>query len=102
MHRTVVLNVVGLTPDLLKAAPNILALARDGAWRPLTTITPALTCSVQASFVTGQLPRDHISYVATITTKITNAVAIKISQTPRKPLNISAPMPDLNARRASG
>jgi predicted AlkP superfamily pyrophosphatase or phosphodiesterase len=27
--------------------------------RPLQTITPAVTCSVQATFMTGLLPRDH-------------------------------------------
>jgi predicted AlkP superfamily pyrophosphatase or phosphodiesterase len=27
--------------------------------RPLATVTPAVTCSVQSTFVTGTLPRDH-------------------------------------------
>src|SRR5690349_15508546 len=27
--------------------------------RPLRTVTPAVTCSVQSTFVTGTLPRDH-------------------------------------------
>jgi predicted AlkP superfamily pyrophosphatase or phosphodiesterase len=60
MHRTVVLNVVGLTGELLgQHTPALSKLAQAGAVRPLTTITPAVTCSVQASFVTGTLPRDH-------------------------------------------
>src|SRR5947207_5872904 len=60
MRRTLVLNVVGLTPDLLgEATPNLAALARQGAMRPLRTITPAVTCSVQSTFTTGLLPRDH-------------------------------------------
>jgi len=60
MHRTVVLNVVGLTPELLGPhTPALSALAKQGALRPLTTITPALTCSAQATLVTGLAPRDH-------------------------------------------
>ncbi len=27
--------------------------------RPLTTVTPAVTTTVQSTFVTGALPRDH-------------------------------------------
>jgi predicted AlkP superfamily pyrophosphatase or phosphodiesterase len=60
MHRTVVLNIVGLTPDLLgDATPNLQALAREGAVRPLRTILPAVTCSVQSTFTTGLLPCEH-------------------------------------------
>lgn len=60
MHPTVVLNVVGLTPALIGAAtPNIARLARDGAQRPLRSIMPAVTCSVQATFLTGLLPSGH-------------------------------------------
>ena len=60
MHPTLVLLVVGLTPNHLGPhTPRLGALARAGAMRPLTTVTPALTCSVQATFMTGGLPRDH-------------------------------------------
>lgn len=59
MNRTLVLNVVGLTPALLPHAPNLAALARRGAVRPLRTITPAVTTTVQSTFVTGTLPREH-------------------------------------------
>ena len=60
MHRTVVLLVVGLTGDLLgDATPNLQALAREGCARPLEPVLPAVTCSVQSSFTTGLLPRDH-------------------------------------------
>jgi predicted AlkP superfamily pyrophosphatase or phosphodiesterase len=52
--------VVGLTPRHLGArTPKLTALARDGAMAPLATVTPAVTCSVQASFMTGLTPRDH-------------------------------------------
>ncbi len=59
MRRTLVLNVVGLTADLVAAAPNLRALAGSGVMRPLETIWPAVTCSVQSTFTTGLLPRDH-------------------------------------------
>ncbi len=60
MHRTVVLLVVGLTGDLLgDATPNLRALAREGCARPLEPVLPAVTCSVQSTFTTGLLPRDH-------------------------------------------
>jgi predicted AlkP superfamily pyrophosphatase or phosphodiesterase len=57
---TLVLDVVGLTPSLVGAhTPNLARFRDDGALRPLRTITPAVTCSVQSTFVTGALPRDH-------------------------------------------
>jgi predicted AlkP superfamily pyrophosphatase or phosphodiesterase len=60
MYRTVVLNVVGLTPSLIgDATPNLCALAARGGMRPLTTVLPAVTCSVQSTFTTGLLPREH-------------------------------------------
>jgi predicted AlkP superfamily pyrophosphatase or phosphodiesterase len=59
MRRTLVLDVVGLTPALLQHAPALSALAKRGAQRPLTPILPAVTCSVQSTFTTGTLPREH-------------------------------------------
>ncbi len=59
LTRTVVLNVVGLTPGLLAHAPHLKRLADQGALRPLATVTPAVTTTVQSTFVTGALPRDH-------------------------------------------
>jgi len=59
LTRTLVLDVVGLTPGLLEHAPNLKRLATQGGMRPLTTVTPALTTTVQSTFVTGGLPRDH-------------------------------------------
>src|ERR1700716_297307 len=60
MHPTLVLLVVGLTPRHLGPhTPRLSAPARAGAVTPLTTVTPAVTCSVQATFMTGGLPRDH-------------------------------------------
>lgn len=60
MHRTLVLNVVGLTPELVGPhTPALSALANTGALRPLTTILPAVTCSVQSTMVTGLPPSGH-------------------------------------------
>ncbi len=60
MIPTAVLNVVGLTKSLLgEDTPHLNALARDGSTAPIRAITPAVTCSAQATFLTGLLPRDH-------------------------------------------
>jgi predicted AlkP superfamily pyrophosphatase or phosphodiesterase len=59
VRQTLVLDVVGLTPALLAHAPNLKALAAAGGMRPLTTVLPAVTTTVQSTFVTGLLPRDH-------------------------------------------
>ncbi|MDO9002800.1 MAG: alkaline phosphatase family protein [Aquabacterium sp.] len=59
MQKTVVLNVVGMTPALLSHAPHLRALAERGGVRPVSTITPAVTCSVQATFLTGRMPSSH-------------------------------------------
>ncbi len=60
MRPTIVLLVVGLSPRHLGPhTPKLSALARAGTIRPLKTITPAVTCSVQATFMTGSLPREH-------------------------------------------
>jgi predicted AlkP superfamily pyrophosphatase or phosphodiesterase len=54
-----VLNVVGLTPALLPHTPRIAAVGRDGFTAPLGTILPAVTCSAQATMITGRMPREH-------------------------------------------
>ncbi len=60
MRRTLVLNVVGLTRELLgEDTPHLSHLAARGVARPLITITPAVTCSVQSTLLTGKLPREH-------------------------------------------
>jgi predicted AlkP superfamily pyrophosphatase or phosphodiesterase len=60
VRRLLVLDVVGLTPALVgEHTPNLAALARSGAMRPLATVVPAVTCTVQSTFTTGLLPRDH-------------------------------------------
>jgi predicted AlkP superfamily pyrophosphatase or phosphodiesterase len=60
MRRTLVLNVVGLTPELVGPhTPALAALAKSGAMRPLETILPAVTCSVQSTFTTGLPVSEH-------------------------------------------
>lgn len=59
-RRLVVINVVGLTWDMIGAdTPNLKALADEGFGRPMKTILPAVTCSVQASMLTGLMPSEH-------------------------------------------
>ena len=63
MPRVALLNVVGLSTGLLKHAPRIVAMGevRAGFSRPVTLepVLPAVTCSVQASMVTGAGPEVH-------------------------------------------
>jgi predicted AlkP superfamily pyrophosphatase or phosphodiesterase len=60
MRPTIVILLVGLTARHLgQHAPHLSALARAGALRPLTTVMPAVTCTVQATFMTGLEPRGH-------------------------------------------
>ena len=60
MKRTVLLNVVGLTPELIgDYTPNIKSYADFNSIRSIKTIIPAVTCSVQSTFLTGKLPSDH-------------------------------------------
>ena len=53
------LDVVGLTPRLLEHAPRLRALAERGSTGPLDGVLPAVTCSAQASALTGVLPSEH-------------------------------------------
>ena len=57
--RVLVLNVAGLAPHHLDAAPNLRALARRGAFAPMRPSFPAVTCTVQATLTTGRPPREH-------------------------------------------
>jgi len=60
MRPVLLLDVVGLTPGLLGAeTPNLSKLARDGFAAPLGAVLPAVTCSAQATMLTGRPPRDH-------------------------------------------
>ncbi|GHJ49556.1 alkaline phosphatase family protein [Catellatospora sp. TT07R-123] len=55
----VVLDVVGLSPRLLEHMPRLRAAFATGFTARLDPVLPAVTCSVQASFLTGLAPTDH-------------------------------------------
>jgi predicted AlkP superfamily pyrophosphatase or phosphodiesterase len=60
VHPTAVINVVGLTERLLgDHTPNLKALARHGSRAPVRAVLPAVTCTAQATYVTGRMARDH-------------------------------------------
>lgn len=59
MRPLVVIDVVGLTDELLAHAPRIAALAKSGFARPMGTVLPAVTCTAQSTLLTGTLPREH-------------------------------------------
>lgn len=58
VERTLVLNVVGLTPALLEHMPQLASWARGQEQHPLVPDLPAVTCTVQASMLTGRRPGD--------------------------------------------
>lgn len=59
-HRTLVLNVVGLTRDLIgEHTPHLLRLLEAGASRSIAAVTPAVTCSAQATYLTGLPVSEH-------------------------------------------
>ena len=58
--KTVVLCTVALTPDLVgDATPRLKAFADAGTMVPVGGVTPAVTATVQSTYLTGRLPRDH-------------------------------------------
>ena len=60
MQPLTVLNVVGLARRFIgPATPNIARLAARGGLRDLATVTPAVTCSVQSTMLTGLPPDRH-------------------------------------------
>jgi predicted AlkP superfamily pyrophosphatase or phosphodiesterase len=56
MTKLVVLDVVGLTPRLLEHMPRLRSI---GAAARLDPVLPAVTCSVQATLLTGETPAGH-------------------------------------------
>jgi predicted AlkP superfamily pyrophosphatase or phosphodiesterase len=55
----VILNTVALTSRRFRHAPRLAALAQKQWSRPLTEVLPAVTCTAQASMLTGTLPQQH-------------------------------------------
>ncbi len=60
MHRTAILNVVGLTPRLIgEHTPKIRAFMERNRSALIEPVLPAVTCTAQATYVTGKLPGEH-------------------------------------------
>ncbi|NIJ13419.1 putative AlkP superfamily pyrophosphatase or phosphodiesterase [Saccharomonospora amisosensis] len=59
MRKLLVVDVVGLTPTLLRHMPNLTALANRGWQANLGTVLPAVTCSAQSTLLTGTMPAEH-------------------------------------------
>jgi predicted AlkP superfamily pyrophosphatase or phosphodiesterase len=60
MRKTVVLNIVGLTPNLLgPSTPGLAAWASKGKTAAVHSVTPAVTCTAQATYFTGVWPETH-------------------------------------------
>ncbi len=55
----VVIDAVGLTPRALQHMPRLSRLGSDGFQARLDPVLPAVTCSVQSTFLTGLTPSDH-------------------------------------------
>jgi predicted AlkP superfamily pyrophosphatase or phosphodiesterase len=59
MQPLVLVNAVGLTPRLLVHAPGLSALAKKGWVRQLVEVLPAVTCTAQATLLTGVTAERH-------------------------------------------
>ena len=60
MNRLAVLNVVGLSESLLGAhTPRLNAFRQRGALTRIVPAFPAVTCTAQANYLTGQAPARH-------------------------------------------
>jgi predicted AlkP superfamily pyrophosphatase or phosphodiesterase len=59
MQPIVLINAVGLTPRLLEHAPRIKAVAASGWAANMPEVLPAVTCTSQATLLTGTLPNEH-------------------------------------------
>ena len=60
MKKTIVLNVVGLTPGLLgEHTPFLSQWSKGGGRAVVQPVVPAVTCSAQSTYLTGQWPDAH-------------------------------------------
>jgi predicted AlkP superfamily pyrophosphatase or phosphodiesterase len=59
MHKTVVIDVVGLTEAVLRSAPRLAAWAGRGGRARIRSAFPAVTCTAQADYLTGHRPSSH-------------------------------------------
>ncbi len=59
MRRTAVIDTVALTPRLLPGTPRLSSWAARGKTASVRAVTPAVTCPVQATYLTGVYPETH-------------------------------------------
>lgn len=60
MQKTVVINIVGLTSSLItEKTPFLLKWINKGKLCKIKPMLPAVTCSVQSTYLTGQWPSTH-------------------------------------------
>ena len=60
MDKTVVLNVVGLVPELLgEHTPFLSSWQHKGKTISIKPVLPAVTCTAQATYYTGENPNEH-------------------------------------------
>ena len=60
MHKTVVINAVGLTPSLIgHHTPRLRAFRDAAALAHVGAVLPAVTTTVQSTYLTGKWPADH-------------------------------------------
>ena len=60
MHKTIVLNAVGLTPALIcEHTPRLREFAGGGATAHVGHVLPAVTTTVQSTYLTGMWPSEH-------------------------------------------
>jgi predicted AlkP superfamily pyrophosphatase or phosphodiesterase len=60
MRPVLLIDVVGLSSRQLgERTPELVALGKRGARAPMSTVLPAVTCSAQATMLTGLAPSGH-------------------------------------------
>lgn len=60
MQKTAVLNVVGLTPGLIgEHTPFLSSWSSKGEVASVKSMLPAVTCPVEATYLTGTMPDEH-------------------------------------------
>jgi predicted AlkP superfamily pyrophosphatase or phosphodiesterase len=59
MQPIVLINAVGLTPRLLEHAPRLKKITDIGWLASMPEVLPAVTCTAQATILTGKLPNEH-------------------------------------------
>jgi predicted AlkP superfamily pyrophosphatase or phosphodiesterase len=61
MHKTAVLNVVGLSPNLITPAhtPRLHAFRQSHGLSAVGSVVPAVTTTVQSTYLTGRWPSEH-------------------------------------------